>query len=76
MTKFRIADAIEMRGACSMHGEINSDKIRVGNSGRKRALARRRCRWMITLKWVLGKQDGRVRIGFIWLKVGEDGGLL
>jgi hypothetical protein len=30
----------------------------------------------IILKWVLGKQDGRVWIGFVWLRIGTCDGLL
>jgi hypothetical protein len=31
--------------------------------------------WTI-LKWILGRQDGMVWIGLIWLKIGTSGGLL
>jgi hypothetical protein len=30
----------------------------------------------ITLDWILGKQNGKVWIGFIWLRIGTSGGLL
>jgi hypothetical protein len=30
----------------------------------------------IILKRIIGKQDGRVRPGFIWLRIGTGGGLL
>jgi hypothetical protein len=29
----------------------------------------------ILLKWILKERDGRVRIGFIWLRIGANGGL-
>jgi hypothetical protein len=31
--------------------------------------------WTI-LKWILGRQDGIVWIGLIWLRIGTSGGLL
>jgi hypothetical protein len=30
----------------------------------------------LILKWILGKQDWKVRIGLIWLTIGTSGGLL
>jgi hypothetical protein len=27
-------------------------------------------------EWILGKQDGKIQNGFIWLKIGTSGGLL
>jgi hypothetical protein len=30
----------------------------------------------IILKWILRKYDGRVLIGFIWLKIRTEGGFL
>jgi hypothetical protein len=28
------------------------------------------------LEWILGKEDGKVWTGFIWLRIGTSGGLL
>jgi hypothetical protein len=31
---------------------------------------------MIILEWILGKYGGRVWTGYIWLRIGNSGGLL
>jgi hypothetical protein len=54
----------------------NSYNTLVGKPEGKRPLERRRCRWGIILKWILGKYRGKVWAGFIWFKIGTTGGLL
>jgi hypothetical protein len=51
-------------------------KILVGKLGGKRPLGRPRCRWEDNIKWILWKKGWRVRVGFIWLRLGIGGGLL
>jgi hypothetical protein len=31
---------------------------------------------VIILEWILGKEDGKLWTGFIWLRIGISGGLL
>jgi hypothetical protein len=31
--------------------------------------------WKIVLKWILGKQGGKVWTGCIWLRIGTSGGM-
>jgi hypothetical protein len=66
-----------MSGACSTHGrneklvQSTSEKLKgrdhsedLGIDGKKIS------------EWILGKQDGKVWTGFIWLRIGTSGGLL
>jgi hypothetical protein len=45
-------------------------------TGRKRPLGRSRPNGKIILEWIVGKLDGEVWTGFIWLRIGTSGGLL
>jgi hypothetical protein len=43
---------------------------------RETPLGRASCRWEIILELIMGKQDGKVRTGFIWVRIETSGGLL
>ena len=64
-----------MRGACGKYGgEEKCIKV-VGQEARKKTDWKPRRRWIITLKLVLKKQDGKSWTGLIWLRIGNSGGL-
>jgi hypothetical protein len=48
----------------------NAYWLLVGKPEGKRVLGRSKRRWRIILKWILEEQDGVVRTGFIWLRIG------
>jgi hypothetical protein len=54
----------------------NVYKIWSEKAERKRSIGRPRCRWEIIIKIHLRKYDGKVRTGFIWLRIGTRDGLL
>jgi hypothetical protein len=61
----------------SMNGaERNAYRILVGKPEGKRTLGRPIHRWWKILKWILGRQDGMVWTGSIWLRIGTSRGLL
>jgi hypothetical protein len=52
-------------------------RILVGKSEGKLSLGRPRRRWVDNIKMDLReREDGMVRIGLIWLRIGTSGGLL
>jgi hypothetical protein len=51
-------------------------KIWVGEPEGKESLGRPWSRWEDTIKWILEKYDGRIRTGFIWLRIGASVRLL
>jgi hypothetical protein len=55
--------------------KMNAYRILVGKPEGKRPLGNLDVGGRI-LKWTLGKQDGVVWTGLIWLRVGTSGGLL
>jgi hypothetical protein len=58
-------------------GELrNAYCVSVGRPEGKRPLRRRRSDCRIILEWILGKYDGRLWAGFIWLRIGTSGGSL
>jgi hypothetical protein len=67
-----------MGGACSAHGGKirNASKIWLGSPKGKDHAEDLRVDGRIVLKCILGKQGLAVWIGFIWLMIGTDGGLL
>jgi hypothetical protein len=54
----------------------NSYKILVGKPEVKDHLKVLGIDGKITLKWILGKRDGKVWTGCIWLRIGSSGGTL
>jgi hypothetical protein len=66
-----------MRGACGTQVEIrNMYEILVEKSEGKRPLARPRRRGNDNIRMNLGKDDRKVWAGFIWLRIGTNGGTL
>jgi hypothetical protein len=66
-----------MGGACSTHGEVrNSYKYLAGSPQRKKNLGDLGVYGRVILKWILEKQDVRVRTGLNWLSMGFSSGLL
>jgi hypothetical protein len=66
-----------MGRACSAHGEMrNMCKIFVGKLEGKRHSEEKCVDGRIILKWMLGKYNWRVWIGFIRLRIGASNGLL
>jgi hypothetical protein len=64
----------ELRGACSMHGEMrNVYKILVGNLDGKRQVRRPRHRWA-DIK--IDRKEGRVWTRLIWIRIRTSDGLL
>jgi hypothetical protein len=62
---------------CSTHeAKMNAYRVLAGKPEGNRPLGRSRCRWVIILMWILEKQDGMVRTGFIWFRRGTSGRLL
>jgi hypothetical protein len=59
-----------------MGAKRTSYRILVGKPGRKRSLGVQRLGGWTILKWILGRQDGMVWTGSIWLRIGNGGGLL
>jgi hypothetical protein len=53
----------------------NAYRILVGKPEGKRPLARPWRRWKVILKWIRGKQGGKVWTGIIWLRIGTSGRL-
>jgi hypothetical protein len=65
-----------MVGVCSTYGEErNADKMFTRKSNEKYHLRDLGLDRRIILKWFL-KKYGRVKTGFLWLKLGTGGGLL
>jgi hypothetical protein len=65
-----------MGGECSTNGsKKNGYRILVGKPEGKRPLGRPRRRWVNNIKMDL-REDGMVRIGLIWLRIGTIGGIL
>jgi hypothetical protein len=54
----------------------NVFKILVSKPEGKRPLEDLGGRWKIILKWILGKEGGKVWTGCIWHALGTNGGLL
>jgi len=65
-----------MGGACSTHDMRNAYKILVGKHEGKRPLGRICVDGRIILEWILRKLGGKGWTGFIWLRIGTNGGLL
>jgi hypothetical protein len=66
---------IRWAGHVGRIGEKNAYRILVEKPEGKRPLGRPRQGGLITLKWILKRQDGVVWTGLIWLKIGASIGL-
>jgi hypothetical protein len=55
---------------------INSYKILIGKPEGKRPFGRPIRKWQVDIKMDLKEIDMRVLTGFIWLRIGNSGGLL
>jgi hypothetical protein len=65
----------EMGGTWNMHDMRNAYSILVGQSEGDISLRRYRHRWEVNIRWILGKQSGRVWTGLICLRIETNGGL-
>jgi hypothetical protein len=66
-----------MGGVCSTNGEKrNAYRILMGKPEGMRPLGRPRRRWEDNIKMDLGRYDGVVWTGLIWLRIGTSGELL
>ena len=61
--------------ACDTYGEKHPHKVLVRKLEQNRLLGRPKQRWVI-LKCTLNKHDGRVWLGFTWIRIGTSDGLL
>jgi hypothetical protein len=67
----------EMGRECSTNGEKrNAYRILVGKPDGKRPIGRPRCRWLDNIKMDLGETEWGVWTGFIWHRIGTNGGLM
>ena len=62
--------------ACGTYGLEQCYRVLVGKYEGKKRLGRRRCRWVIILKWIVKKWNGRALTGLICLRIGTGGRLL
>jgi hypothetical protein len=60
-------------GTCSTYGRDEKLVYFVGKSERMRSLGRPRRRWDDSLIWILKKQDWRMSIGVVWLRIWSTG---
>jgi hypothetical protein len=73
-----IKSRIRWAGHVACMGDMRNGYKIVRKHKGKRPHGRPRCRWEedITCRWILGKQDGKVWSGFIWLRTRTNDRLL
>jgi hypothetical protein len=79
-TRFHCGDQLKKDGvdkACSTHDKMrNTREISVVKPERRGQLGPLGVDEKVLLKWILKQQYVRMRIGFIWLRIGISGGFL